>query len=289
MSLGPIEFNNSKATFTNTLVVSGTTDALPCDFETGAFIVAGGGSIIKNFNVGGDTCLSGELSAAGVVNFGSDFYVDGSLYIDNINTNSLSANSLSAISLSASNITSEFLYVSGENINLNDIKNWVIDNFNTSFASLSGSLNSVINAFNASQTFTGISMPRTSYTIKFTDSDTYRQTTPLCTYSSGTGGVTIQEDGWYEIQGYVNWVLTGTPYENTNNHVTWNVRIAVNGSITGYQSSIQDHTTGAGGDTCRIQKLTAGQVITLVFFHETPYSFGLSNAGLSIKKLNSWS
>jgi hypothetical protein len=135
MSLGPIEFNNSKATFTNTLVVSGTTDALPCDFETGAFIVAGGGSVGKNFNVGGDGCITGDLTVGGYVSAYDAYFV-------NTRTTNLTATNLTADNAFIGYISATDIFTGNITAN-NIISPEILPTFNISFPSFDGS--SIIN------------------------------------------------------------------------------------------------------------------------------------------------
>jgi hypothetical protein len=78
MSLGPIEFDNSKATFTNTVLISGTNNVASCQLGQGALTVAGGASVYKNLNVGQDICSNGNITG-----------VDGNF--DNVYTAYLSA------------------------------------------------------------------------------------------------------------------------------------------------------------------------------------------------------
>ena len=78
MTLGPIEFDNSKATFTRTLEISGADNVTPCIIsDTGALTVRGGGSVYGNFNIGGSFCVQGDvilegLTANGPVSFNGE-------------------------------------------------------------------------------------------------------------------------------------------------------------------------------------------------------------------------
>jgi hypothetical protein len=172
-----------------------------------------------------------------------------------------------------------------------------INNLQTQVTTLSGDFNnlstfvsmnsskwlSVISVFNAYQEFSGINMPRNGYDIKFTTGDQI-MTSASATYDSGTGRVTILEDGWYELHGSVRFGLGS--YADKNNNLTWDIRLRKNGfdASMGY-SSIQDHSSSGGGDTFVTVKANAGNTFNLVFFHEINSTFPLNYGALSIKKI----
>ena len=115
MSLGPVEFDNTSATFTNMVIVSGDDQAASCTPGTGAFRVAGGASIAKNLNVGGDTCITGDVTATDI--YATDIYATD-IYSTTVNANSAFFNTLSAVGSVIDNLTSTNINV--QNITLNN-------------------------------------------------------------------------------------------------------------------------------------------------------------------------